>query len=61
MAISAAALSKQMGKYEESIEGLTRLHKILGLEMGSTKISDSRHRHQSCACKKVILLNMFSR
>ena len=61
MAISAAALSKHMGKYEESIEGLTRLHTILGLEMGSTKISDSRHRKQSCAFKKVILLNMFSR
>ena len=28
MAISAAALSKHMGKYEESIEGLTRLHTI---------------------------------
>ena len=52
MAISAAALSKHMGKYEESIEGLTRLHTILGLEMGSTKISDSTHRQQSC--KKVI-------
>ena len=62
MAISAAALSKHMGKYEESIEGLTRLHTILGLEMGSTKISDSKHRKQSCAFKKVILvLNMFSR
>ena len=60
MAISAAALSKHMGKYEESIEGLTRLHTILGLEMGSTKISDSRHRKQSCVFKKVILLNMFS-
>ena len=61
MAISAAALSKHMGKYEESIEGLTRLHTIFGLEMGSTKISDSRHREQSCAFKKVILLIMFSR
>ena len=54
MAISAAALSKHMGKYEESFEGLTRLHTILGLEMSSTKISDSTHRQQSCACKKVI-------
>ncbi|CAH3110539.1 unnamed protein product, partial [Porites lobata] len=53
MAISAAALSKHMGKYEESIEGLTRLHTILGLEMGSTKISDSKHRKQSCAFKKM--------
>ena len=61
MAISAAALSKHTGKCEESIEGLTRLHTILGIEMGSTKISDSTHREQSCACKKVILLNMFFR
>ena len=61
MAISAAALSKHMGKYEESIEGLTRLHTILGLEMGSTKISDSSYRQESWVCKKVILLNMFSR
>ena len=62
MSISAATLSKHMGKYDDSIEGLTRLHTILGLEMGSTKISDSKHRKQSCAFKKVILvLNMFSR
>ena len=40
MATSAAALSKHMGKYEESIEGLTRLYTILGLEMGATKKSD---------------------
>ena len=60
MAISAAALSKHMGKYEESIEGLTRLHTILGLEMGATKISDAMQRKESCVFKKVILLNMFS-
>ena len=40
MATSAAALSSHMGKYDRSLEGLTRLHSILGLEMGATMISD---------------------
>ena len=44
MATSAAALSKHMGKYEESVEGLTRLHTILGLHMGATMISDEGYR-----------------
>ena len=55
MAISAAALSKHMGKYEESTEGLIRLQTILGLEMSTTKISDARHREQCCAFQTVIL------
>ena len=40
MATSAAALSTHMGKYDNTIKGLTRLHTILGLEMGATMISD---------------------
>ena len=44
MAISAAALSKHMGKYEECIEGLTRLRTILGLDMGATMITDEGYR-----------------
>ena len=40
MATSAAALSTHMGKYDQTAEGLTRLHTILGLEMGATMISD---------------------
>ena len=55
MAASAAALSKHMGKYEESTEGLIRLQTILGLEMGTTKISEERHREQCCAFQTVIL------
>ena len=55
MAASAAALSKHMGKYEESTEGLIRLQTILGLDMGATKISDARHREQCCAFQKVTL------
>ena len=37
MATSAAAISMQMGKYDE---GLTRFHTLLGLEMGARMISD---------------------
>ena len=40
MATSAAAISRHMGKYDTSIQGLTRLHTLLGLEMGATMISD---------------------
>ena len=40
MATSAAARSTHMGKYDHSIEGLTRLHTILGLEMGATMVTD---------------------
>ena len=40
MATSAAALSQHMGKYDNSVEGLTRFHTLLGLEMGATMISD---------------------
>ena len=44
MSISAATLSKHMGKYDDSIEGLTRLHTILGLDMGARMISDAGRR-----------------
>ena len=44
MATSAAVLSSHMGKYKESVEGLTRLHTILGLDMGATMISDKGYR-----------------
>ena len=40
MATSAAALSTHMGKYDNTVKGLTRLYTILGLEMGATMISD---------------------
>ena len=40
MATSAAAISTHMGKYDNSIQGLTRFHTLLGLEMGATMISD---------------------
>ena len=44
MSTSAATLSKHMGKYDDSIEGLTRLHTILGLDMGARMISDAGRR-----------------
>ena len=40
MATSAVAISRHMGKYDTSIQGLTRLHTLLGLEMGAPMISD---------------------
>ena len=40
IATPAEALSSHMGKYDRSLEGLTRLHSILGLEMRGTMISD---------------------
>ena len=46
MATSAAALSNHMGKYEGSIEGLKRLHTILGLEMGATVTGDTKYAKQ---------------
>ena len=53
MATSAAALSNHMGKYEGSIEGLKRLHTILGLEMGATVTGDTKYAKQGWR-KKVI-------
>lgn len=44
MATSAAALSQHMGKYDNSVVGLTRFHTLLGLEMGASMISDSVRR-----------------
>ena len=33
IATSTAAISTNMGKYDHSIQGLTRFHTLLGLEM----------------------------
>ncbi|XP_078363488.1 uncharacterized protein LOC144647573 [Oculina patagonica] len=52
MATSAAALSTHMGKYDYTVKGLTRLHTILGLEMGATTISDIKSvRRESCTLR----------
>lgn len=40
MATSAAALSAHMGKFDNSVQGLTRLHTLLGFEMGANMITD---------------------
>ncbi|KAL9981893.1 hypothetical protein ACROYT_G010656 [Oculina patagonica] len=49
MATSAAALSTRMGKYDQSVKELSRLHTILGLEMGATMISDVKSvKRESC-------------
>ena len=55
MATSAAALSNHMGKYEGSIEGLTRLHTILGLEMGATVTGDTKYAKQGCTCNLQVI------
>ena len=55
MATSAAALSTHMGKYDHSIAGLTRLHTILGLEMGATMISDVKSLKIESLALKVCL------
>ena len=58
MATSAAALSKHMGKYEESIEGLTRLYTILGLEMGAMQISDQGDQTKVAYQARVFVVNL---
>ena len=55
MATSAAALSSHMGKYDRSLEGLSRLHSILGLEMGATMITDVKSLRKECVLVKVCI------
>ena len=55
MATSAAALSSHMGKYDRSLEGLSRLHSILGLEMGATMITDVKSLRKECVFVKVCI------
>ena len=60
MATSAAALATRMGKYDHAIEGLTRLHTILGFQMGATMISDMKAvKDGSLALNASCLLKMF--
>ena len=40
MATSAAAVSTKMGSYEKSTEGFKQLQTVLGLDMGSSLVSD---------------------
>ena len=52
MATSAAAISSHMGKYDTSVQGLTRLHTLLGLEMGARMISDIQAvKNENVVCK----------
>ena len=53
MATSAAALSSYMGKYDQSITGLTRLYAILGLEMGATMVTNVKSLKQESLAFKV--------
>ena len=52
MATSAAAISSHMGKYDTSVQGLTRLHTLLELEMGARMISDIQAvKKEGVVCK----------
>ena len=55
MATSAAALSTHMGKYDYTVEGLTRLHTILGFEMGATMLSDIKSVKRESFTSRVCL------
>ena len=53
MATSAAALSSHMGKYDQSITGLTRLYTILDLEMGANMVTNAKSLKQESLALKV--------
>ena len=60
MATSAAALATRMGKYDHAIEGLSRLHTILGFQMGATMISDMKAvKNESLALNVNCLMKIF--
>ena len=40
MATSAAAVARNMGAYDKSVEGLKQLQTVLGLGLGATMVSD---------------------
>ena len=61
MATSAAALATRMGKYDHAIEGLSRLHTILGFQMGATMISDMKAvQTESMALNVSCLMKIFT-
>ena len=53
MATSAAAVSEHMGKYDLSVEGLSRFHTLFGLEMGATMITDLKAVREESVFYKV--------
>ena len=60
MATSAAALATRMGKYDHAIEGLSRLHTIIGFQMGATMISDMKAvKNESLALNVSCLMKLF--
>ena len=60
MATSAAALATRMGKYDHAIEGLSRLHTILGFQMGATMISEMKGaKNESLALNVSCLMTSF--
>ena len=60
LATSAAALATRMGKYDHAIEVLSRLHTILGFQMGATMISDMKGvKNESLALNASCLMKIF--
>ena len=56
MATSAAAVSTHMGRYDQSITGLTRLYTILHLQMGATMVTNVKSLEQEPMALKVCFL-----
>ena len=53
MAISAAALSPQMGAYEQTEQSITHILTILGLDMGASMVYDVAYERREPTCCKV--------
>ena len=54
MAMSAAAVSPQMGAYEQTQQSITHILTILGLEMGASMVYDLAYERNEHQCLKVI-------
>ena len=58
MAMSAAAVSPQMGAYEQTEQSITHILTILGLEMGASMVYDvSYERREPTCCKVSVYIN----
>ena len=53
MATSAAAVSRNMGAYQESTKSVKHIQTILGLGMGASMISDLASEKREGSCVKV--------
>ena len=57
MATSAAAVARNMGAYDKSMQGLKHLQTVLGLGLGATMVSDVEAlKRESCILKVSTLI-----